>query len=124
MNRYVYDVALSFAGEQRDYVKKVAEHLSTLGITFFYDDYQKNNLWGKNLIKYFEKVYYQDSRYCVIFISKEYREKCWTKLESKIIEEHMFFQNDDTNFQQYILPVRFDDTKIPGIKDSLGVVYA
>ena len=124
MDGYIYDVALSFANEQRNYVEKVAEHLSALGVTFFYDDYQKNNLWGKNLIKYLEKVYYQDSRYCVVFISREYRDKYWTKLESEIIGERIFLQNNNNNFQQCILPVRFDDTRIPGIKDSLGVVYA
>ena len=124
MSEYIYDVALSFADEQRDYVEKVAEHLHTLGVTFFYDNYQKTNLWGKNLIKYLEKVYYQDSRYCVVFISHEYRDKCWTKFESESIEERVLLQNNNDSFQQCILPVRFDDTKIPGIRDSLGVIYA
>lgn len=124
MTNYKYDIALSFASEQRDYVEQVANHLSALGINAFYDKSQLTNLWGKNLIKYLEKVYYHDSRYCVMFISQEYKKKCWTKLESEAIEERIFSQSDGVDFQQYILPVRFDDTKIPGIKDCWGTVWA
>ena len=124
MNNYKYDVTLSFASEQRDYVEQVAKQLSSLGISFFYDNYETTNLWGKNLIKYLEKVYYQDSRYCVMFISREYSEKSWTRYECEAIEERNFSQIDKNDFQQYILPVRFDDTKIPGIKDSWGYISA
>lgn len=124
MDKYKYDVALSFAGEQRDYVKKLAKYLSDLGITTFYDEDHKIQLWGQNVIEYLEKVYYKDSRYCVIFISKEYKEKCWTVLEREIIEERMLLQDDSNHFQKCILPVRFDDTKLPGIRNNLGVIYA
>lgn len=124
MDNYKYDVALSFASEQREYVEQVANQLSILGISFFYDNHDKINLWGKNLIKYLEKVYYQDSRYCVMFISRDYKDKCWTKYESECIQERIFLQNENDDFQQYILPVKFDDTKIPGVQESLGYIQA
>lgn len=124
MEEYKYEVALSFASEQRDYVYEVAEQLSLLGVRVFYDDYEKVDLWGKNLLKYFEEVFYKKSHYCVMFISKEYKEKYWTKYESETIEERNFYQNSEENFQQYILPVRFDSTKIPGIRDTWGYISA
>lgn len=124
MDEYLYDVALSFANEQREYVESVAKRLSQLEIRYFYDNHEKVNLWGKNLLKYLNEVYFKKSRYCVVFISKEYKEKYWTQYESESIEERSFYQNDDENFQQYILPVRFDDTEIPGIRNSLGFIYA
>ena len=34
---YRYDVCLSFAGEDRDYVDKVAEELRAAGVRVFYD---------------------------------------------------------------------------------------
>lgn len=34
---FEYEVALSFAGEQRDYVEKVSKELSLLNIKHFYD---------------------------------------------------------------------------------------
>lgn len=124
MEEYKYEVALSFASEQRDYVERVADQLSLLGVRYFYDNHEKVNLWGKNLLKYLEEVYFKKSRYCVMFISKEYKDKYWTKYESESIEERIFYQNNEEDFQQYILPVRFDDTKIPGIRNSWGFISA
>lgn len=121
---YKYDVALSFAGEQRQYVEKVALSLKQLGIRFFYDNDNQVDLWGKNLIKYLSDIYIRQSKFCVIFISKEYREKNWTIFESEAAEERNFFSHDFETYQQYILPVRFDNSEIPGLRDSWGYIDA
>jgi hypothetical protein len=39
-----YDVALSFAGEDREYVNQVAGVLNELGIRVFYDKYEQVDL--------------------------------------------------------------------------------
>jgi hypothetical protein len=44
-----WDVALSFAGAQRDYVEQVAETLQALGVRCFYDADEQIELWGKYL---------------------------------------------------------------------------
>ena len=41
-----YDVALSFAGENREYVKQVAEILRSSNVRVFYDAYEEVALWG------------------------------------------------------------------------------
>ena len=46
---YKYDIALSYAGEDRTYVEKVAENLKNKNINVFYDRYESAFLWGKNL---------------------------------------------------------------------------
>ena len=43
-----YQVALSFAGEQRDYVEEVARHLQSRSIDVFYDGFEKVGLWGRS----------------------------------------------------------------------------
>ncbi len=43
---FVYEIVLSFAGEDRVYVEKVAEYLKANGVNVFYDRYEKANLWG------------------------------------------------------------------------------
>ncbi len=121
---YKYDVALSFAGEQRTYVEKVALSLKRLGISFFYDNDNQVDLWGKNLIKYLSDVYINQSKYCVIFISKEYCKKNWTIFESEAAEERNFFSHDFEKYQQYILPVRFDNSEIPGLRNTWGYIDA
>ena len=42
-------MALSFAGEDREYVKQVAKHLDKLGVTVFYDRDKTAELWGEDL---------------------------------------------------------------------------
>ena len=42
-----YDVALSFAGEDRLHAKELARLLKSGGYRVFYDDYEKPRLWGK-----------------------------------------------------------------------------
>jgi len=41
-----YDVALSFAGERRQYVDRVAEALEKDGVAVFYDHCEVVNLWA------------------------------------------------------------------------------
>ena len=44
-----YHVALSFAGEDRTYVEKVALQLQAEGVDVFYDKFEEADLWGKDL---------------------------------------------------------------------------
>ena len=76
-----YDVALSFAGEERPYVEAVADALRNAGVKVFYDDYEKVTLWGKDLYSHLDYVYRKASRYCVLFVSESYARKVWTNHE-------------------------------------------
>ncbi len=105
-----YDIALSFAGEDREYVDKVAKTLRSKGVKVFYDKFDEVNLWGKNLYDYLSTIYTKKARFTVIFISKHYHEKLWTTHERRSAQARAFEES-----QEYILPARFDDTEIPGI---------
>ena len=48
-SHFQYDVCLSFAGEDRDYVRQVAAGLDDRQVDVFFDEYEQVNLWGKNL---------------------------------------------------------------------------
>jgi hypothetical protein len=113
---FQYDVALSFAGEQRSEVVRVAECLKDAGVSVFYDDYEKSTLWGKNLYDHLSDVYQNKARYCVIFASKEYAEKAWTNHERQSAQARALQRKD----AEYILPVRFDSTEIPGLLPTIG----
>ncbi|MGN7136939.1 toll/interleukin-1 receptor domain-containing protein [Streptomyces pseudogriseolus] len=114
-----YDVCLSFAGEQRQYVQEVANTLREKGVRVFYDDYEKVNLWGKDLYEHLDYVYGRAARYCVLFASADYASKVWTTHERKSAQSRAFSEN-----REYILPVRFDDTEIPGLRPTVGFVDA
>lgn len=120
---YEYEVALSFASEQRDYVQEVSHHLSKLGIQHFYDKNEMVELWGTYLISKLDSIYFEKSKYFVPFISKEYKQKKWTKLESNIaIDRNM--ETISSDIEPYILPVIFDETRIPGISNNIGYISA
>jgi hypothetical protein len=58
-----YDVALSFAGEDRGYVEKVAALLRESGIKVFYDKFETVQLWGRNLADHLGEIYGKRSRF-------------------------------------------------------------
>ncbi len=110
-----YDVALSFAGEDRKHAKALADLLKTNGYSCFYDENELADLWGKNLYDYLSSVYKDRARYCVMFLSKHYERKLWTNHERQNAQARAFQEN-----REYILPVRLDDTEIPGIPPTVG----
>ena len=114
---FEYDVALSFAGEQRPYVLQVAQGLRTHGVRVFYDDYETDNLWGKDLYAHLTEVYQHKCRYCVVFVSKEYAAKVWPTAEFKSAQARAI-----TEKGEYILPTRFDNTSIPGLLHTVGYI--
>lgn len=117
---YQYDVAFSFAGEDREYVEQVALLLKKKNIAVFYDYFEEENLWGKNLVSYLEEIYTRKSKYCVIFISKHYVQKEWTFYESAAAMVRML--NSNLKQKEYILPVKFDETKVPGVLSTIGYI--
>ena len=114
---FEFDVALSFAGEDRKYSDELAELLTERGIKVFYDYYETAELWGKNLYQHFQSVYRDKARFCVVFVSHNYAEKVWPRHELEQAQARAFRENDE-----YILPVKIDNTKIPGINDTRGYI--
>ncbi len=112
-----YDVCLSFAGEDRGYVAKVAAHLQSRGMRTFYDEYERVSLWGKDLYEHLDDVYRNAARYCVLFISRFYAKRLWTSHERKSAQARAFNEN-----REYILPARFDTTPLPGLLPTVGYI--
>ena len=117
MNNNLFDVALSFAGEDRAYVEKVAEGLRARNIRVFYDKYETASLWGKNLYDHLADVYQNQSRFTILFISRFYANKVWTNHERQNAQARALNEN-----REYILPARFDDTEVPGLTRSTGFI--
>jgi hypothetical protein len=115
----LYHIALSFAGEQRDYARAVASCLKQTEVTYFFDEDNRVDLWGRNIVDVLDRTYRHRARFVVMFVSRTYAEKVWPNLErqsaqSRTIEE----------VEPYILPVRFDDTDLPGLQRSISYVDA
>jgi hypothetical protein len=112
---YSYDIALSFAGEDRTYAEALAKALKTRNIRIFYDEYEEANLWGKDLYTYLSNLYQNEARFCVMFLSQYYAKKLWTNHERSAAQARAFREK-----QEYILPIRLDNTEIPEIPSTVG----
>ena len=116
-SEFEYDVAISFAGEDRDTAERFALILKEKGLKVFYDIWEQADLWGRDLYQHLDDVYSKRARFCVMFLSKHYAAKAWTNHELKSAQTRAFQKSDE-----YILPIRLDDTAIPGIRPTLGYI--
>ncbi len=112
---YEFEVALSFVGEDRSHASKLAYILRRRGVKVYFDEYEKHTLWGKNLYTHLSEIYQNKARYCVMFISQHYATELWTNHEREAAQARAFLEHEE-----YILPVRLDDTQIPGIPLTIG----
>jgi len=112
-----YDVVISFAGEDREIAERLAEELRNHEVSVFYDAFEKETLWGKNLYEYLDYIYKESARYCVMILSKSYADKSWTNHERRSAQARAFREQ-----REYILPIRLDDTEIPGLPETVGYI--
>lgn len=111
-----YHVALSFAGEDREYVERVATRLTHFGVKVFYDKFEETTLWGKDLYTYLSDVYQNHAIYTVMFISEAYKKKLWTNHERMSAQARAFSES-----KEYILPAFFNEAvEVPGVLKTTG----
>ena len=111
---FKYDLALSFAGENRTVADHVANEVRAAGYKVFYDLFETTELWGADLSR--ELPYkYMMSKYCLMLISQAYLDKMWTTLERQAIIS-VFLKNRGEN---YLLPVFLDGAygDVPGLSE-------
>jgi hypothetical protein len=109
-----FDVAISVAGADKQHALHLAEQLRAAGYYEFYPEY----LWGKNLAITFDEIFRKRSRYCVMFISKEYRDRVWTSHEMRSAQARAVEEKG----KEYILPIRIDDTALDGLLPTISYV--
>jgi hypothetical protein len=75
-----FDVALSFPGEHRDFVRRVADDLSQQlhRERIFYDEWYEAKLARPNLDVYLQSIYRNQAELIVVFLCAEYEKKEWS----------------------------------------------
>jgi hypothetical protein len=111
-----FDVAISFAGRDRKYAEELATKVRDAGFSVFYDDFYPENLWGKDLVVTFDEIYRKRSRFCVIFISKEYNDQEWTIHERRSAQARALQEKG----KEYILPIKVEDVELEGMPPTIG----
>ncbi len=113
-----FDVAISFAGTSRDEAERLALLVRDAGFSVFYDGFFGSDLWGKDLVEFFDEIYRKRSRYCVMFISQDYRDRAWTIHERRSAQARALQEKG----AEYILPIQVDNVELPGMLPTIGHV--
>ena len=101
-----FDVALSFPGEDRDYVEQVVQHLEHLlgPDRYFYDENYTAQLARPSLDKLLQAIYSERSRLVVVFAGDNYQLKDWCGIEFKAVRALINARENNR-----IMFVRLDD---------------
>lgn len=116
--RYKYDVAISFAGPQREIAQVLATAVRDAGFRVFFDGFYPEHLWGKDLTVFFDEVFRKDSRFCVMLVSKKYVERIWTTHERRSALARALAERGN----EYILPIQVESAEVPGLLPTIGYV--
>lgn len=82
-----YDVALSFAGEDRPMAEALNDELEERGLVVFYDHTEQARILGEDLERFFEPIYSAEADFVVVVLGPSYGQKRWTRFESDAFEE-------------------------------------
>lgn len=114
-----WDVAISFAGTERQLAESLANILQAANYTVFYDDFYPDMLWGKDLVELFDDIYRQSSRFCVMFLSKEYVTRMWSTHERRSALARAIVERS----KEYVLPIRIQEVEVPGLPPTVGYLH-
>ena len=112
-----FKIALSFSGKHRDLVERIANELTKQfgKNTIFYDNFYRGHLPKFDLDLAFQKIYKQNSEFIVVFLSPDYGQSEWCKIESRIIREMRFEGRDDE-----IMLLKIEDCDLPWLSKTDG----
>ncbi len=116
---FEFDVALSYASEDRVYVQSVANQLRSHGVRVFYDEFRTSELWGADLYVLFDDVFRRRAQFAMLFVSRYYVSKPWPRHERQSAQARALIESDP-----YILPVRLDNSELPGLRPTVGYIDA
>ena len=112
---YTFDFAISFSRECRCRARKLAQLLEEQGAIVFYDHSFVEHLLGKRLDDELAWVFGGATRYFVPFVSAGYTRRPWPHYEWSIAKLEA-----DRRQEEFILPLRVDDSLLLGLPDTVG----
>lgn len=116
-----YDIAFSFARDDRDYVERTRRACGRLGLRVMYDRDLSNQWWGQNYVVEQRKIYGGRSQFFVPFISESYFQR---RIPADEFSAAMWA--DVERGGGYILPVLIGDIRVPGhlLPRHVGFLHA
>jgi hypothetical protein len=118
---HTFDVALSFPGETRPLVEKILNELHKVlqPDAVFYDNYYSAYLARPSLDLLLEKIYRNQSKLLVVFLSGDYQRKEWCGLEFRAVRDIILRRQHDR-----IMYIKTDDLPVEGVLRTDGYIDA
>jgi len=114
--QHTFDIAISFAGENREVAEEIAYTLRLLDYEVFYDRLYEDNYLGSSWGKEFERIFTSDSKYVICLLDVNHKNKIWPTFERECFSEKV--QSNE------VIPIFLDDTKFVGIpQDLIGIKF-
>lgn len=115
-HNYVFDVAISFAGENRKLADLITTYLKILDYEVFYDELYEANYIGSSWSKEFERIFTTDSKYVICLLDCFHKQKIWPTFERECFSEKLPLNQ--------LIPIFLDDSKFVGIpQDLIGIKF-
>jgi len=106
---FVYDIAISYAGKERQQAGELANILRNHELSVFFDRNQLPDLIGQNLLDQLWTIYRHKARLCIILHSLAYNESDYSQHERQAAQDRVF--NDNIKEPSYIILVKLDDAE-------------
>lgn len=122
-----FQVAFSFAGEQRDLVRRIAEAVEArLGpSTVFFDEWYEAYIAGDSADILLQDIYCERCDVAVVCVSERYGGKPWTLAEHAAVRERVNCSraSDSSDKDRLgVLPIRVGDGDVKGISSFTSIV--
>ena len=111
----MYDVVLSFAGEENESPEELFNILSQRDYSVFYYPRRESDLVGNRLSRSLPEIYTYRSRFCVAFYSRTYAAKRYTRMELRAAKRRL----RSSPGSGYLIVVKMDGLWPPGIPQDL-----
>lgn len=116
---FLYDVAVSYASEQEDYVGRVVKILEAEKLKVFYAPGRESEFKARDMFVRFYEIYRYQCRYAACFLSREYRNKEYTMHEFKTA-----LLRNKKEKRNCIIPVYFDRKFMEGLDRDISYLEA
>jgi hypothetical protein len=118
---HTFEVALSFPGEIRTLVEKIAKELEKfLGPnSYFYDENYVSQLARPSLDVLLQDIYRNRSNLVVVFVGQNYQAKPWCGIELRAVKDIILEREHDR-----IMFIRTDDGAVDGVFKTDGFIDA
>lgn len=115
MSEYVYDVGISYASEDEEYVGRVIRLLKEIyNINVFFAPLEQRKMIGEDLLVYLNRVYKDECQYVAVFVSDNYLLKDYPRQEASIIKLRQLTEN-----YRFIIPIVFGDARLDWLSKDI-----